>query len=441
MKTPKNASYKWKLSPVNLMDTPRFQDWLNQMARQGLFYHWYSNKVLSFSLGAFSLVRFQVKTPDPNRRYRLHPAPEMLTEPPADLLAQYQSYGWTYVDYIYSTCVAYFLFTTDNPAAADPYASPDDLYRALRFPIRNFLIYNFSWIVLVFLVGFLLYQTWAEQGAAGLVAPELLGIYALLIFSVPMSLFCTGTEWLIYFLLRRKIKQEHTTRPTLPRWLLPVQRVFAVVQGVLVLVVLLVPGGSFFRRMDRLLDARHEVQAVVPQEQVTEDVPLEDWEPDFDLLTLAEMEGDGSWVPSEDFTFAAGVPPMEKEIHRNVVDLHEAPEQPIPTWYTISQDGTGNSGTSSLSISYYLARDDEAAQARLERERTSSEYYDYQPIEVPGAEEFWYDSVGLDPEDNIFPSWFVLARKGDRLLELRYDGYLDLTEWYDEIAAMLTPVE
>src|SRR5699024_1577624 len=102
---------------------------------------------------------------------------------------------------------------------------------------------------------------------------------------------------------------------------------------------------------------------------------------------------------------------------------------------------SGNSATSSLSISYYLARDDEAAQARLERERTSSEYYDYQPIEVPGAEEFWYDSVGLDPEDNIFPSWFVLARKGDRLLSLRYDGYLDLTEWYDEIAAMLTPVE
>ena len=439
MKTPKSASYKWKLSPVNLMDMPRFQDWLNQMARQGLFYHWYSNKVLSFSLGAFSLVRFQVKTPDPNRRYRLHPAPEMLTEPPADLLAQYQSYGWTYVDYIYSTCVAYFLFTTDNPAAAEPYASPDDLYRALRFPIRNFLIYNFSWIVLVFLVGFLLYQTWAEQGAAGLVAPELLGIYALLIFSVPMSLFCTGTEWLIYFLLRRKIKQEHTTRPTLPRWLLPVQRVFAVVQGVLVLVVLLVPGGSFFRRMDRLLDARHEVQAVVPQEQVTEDVPLEDWEPDFDLLTLAEMEGDGSWVPSEDFTFAAGVPPMEKEIHRNVVDLHEAPEQPIPTWYTISQDGTGNSGTSSLSISYYLARDDEAAQARLERERTSSEHYDYQPIEVPGAEEFWCDSVGLTPEEDVSPAWFVLARKGDRLLELRYDGTLDLSEWFDDIAAMLTP--
>ena len=37
------------------------------------------------------------------------------------------------------------------------------------------------------------------------------------------------------------------------------------------------------------------------------------------------------------------------------------------------------------------------------------------------------------------PSWEVLARKGDRLLSLRYDGSLDLTEWYGEIAAMLTP--
>ena len=439
MKTPKNASYKWKLSPVNLMDMPRFQDWLNQMARQGLFYHWYSNKVLAFSLGAFSLVRFQVKTPDPNRRYRLHPAPEMLTEPPADLLEEYRQYGWTYVDYIYSTCVAYFLFTTDDPAAVEPYASPDELYRALRFPIRNFLIYNFSWIVLVFLVGFLLYQTWESQGAAGLVSPELLRIYALLLFSVPVFLFGTGTEWLIYFLLRRRLKREHTTRPTLPRWLLPVQRVFAVIQGVLLLVMLLVSGGSFFRRMDRLLDSRHEVQAVTLQAQVTEDVPLEDWDPGFDLLTLAEMEGDGSWVPSKDFTSELA----DFTLRYNTVDLHEAPDQPIPIWYTINQDGTGNSGDSSLSISYYLARDTQAAQARLERELEldSADGFTYQSVEVPGAEEFWYATVGLDPEDNIFPSWFVLAWQGDRLLSLRYDGSLDLTGWFDEIAAMLTPAE
>ena len=439
MKTPKNASYKWKLSPVNLMDRARFQDWLNQMARQGLFYHWYSNKVIRFSPGGFPMVRFQVKAPDPNRRYHLYPAPEMLTEPPADLLEQYRQYGWTYVDYIPSSCISYFLFATDDPSAAEPNSNPESLYRALRFPVRNLLILAFPTLILILVYGIIFSGSWGGLESSQQLSPAL-QVFGLLLLALLLSLLISGGfQWLTYFLLRRKIKEEHTTRPSLPRWLLPVQRVFAAVQGVLILVVLLVPGGSFFRRMDRLLDARHEVQAVVPQEQVTEDVPLEDWEPDFDLLTLAEMEGDGSWVPSEDFTFAAGIPSMEKEIHYNVVDLHEAPEQPIPTWYTISQDGTGNSGTSSLSISYYLARDSEAAQARLERERTSSQYHEYQLIEVPGTEAFWYYAVGLDPAENVAPAWFVLARKGDRLLELRYDGTLDLSEWFDEIAAMLTP--
>ena len=47
--------------------------------------------------------------------------------------------------------------------------------------------------------------------------------------------------------------------------------------------------------------------------------------------------------------------------------------------------------------------------------------------------------MGLTPEEDVSPAWFVLAREGDRLLELRYDGTLDLSEWFDEIAAMLTP--
>ena len=82
MKTLKNASYKWKFSPVNLMDRARFQDWLNQMARQGLFYHWYSNKVIRFSPGGFPVVRFQVKAPAPHPRDPLYPPPEQRTAPP-----------------------------------------------------------------------------------------------------------------------------------------------------------------------------------------------------------------------------------------------------------------------------------------------------------------------------------------------------------------------
>ena len=35
--------------------------------------------------------------------------------------------------------------------------------------------------------------------------------------------------------------------------------------------------------------------------------------------------------------------------------------------------------------------------------------------------------------------WDVVALEGDRVLRLTYNGALDLTEWYGEIAAMLTP--
>ena len=36
-------------------------------------------------------------------------------------------------------------------------------------------------------------------------------------------------------------------------------------------------------------------------------------------------------------------------------------------------------------------------------------------------------------------NWDVVALEGDRVLALRYSGALDLTDWYGEIAAMLTP--
>ena len=37
--------------------------------------------------------------------------------------------------------------------------------------------------------------------------------------------------------------------------------------------------------------------------------------------------------------------------------------------------------------------------------------------------------------------WEVLALEGNRVLRLTYNGALDLSEWFDDIAAMLTPVE
>ena len=254
----------------------------------------------------------------------------MLTEPPADLLERYGNTAgpmWTISPPAASPT---FSLPPTTPARQSPIRTRSPSTGPLRFPVRNLLILAFPTLILILAYGIIFSGSWGGLESSQQLSPAL-QVFGLLLLALLLSLLISGGfQWLTYFLLRRKIREEHTARPSLPRWLLMAQRVLAVIETVSFLAAVLLPGGSFFRRMNRLLDARHEVQAVVPQEQVTEDVPLEDWEPDFDLLTLAEMEGDGSWVPSEDFTFAAGIPSMEKEIHYNVVDLHEAPRTAYP---------------------------------------------------------------------------------------------------------------
>ena len=125
-----------------------------------------------------------------------------------------------------------------------------------------------------------------------------------------------------------------------------------------------------------------------------------------------------------------------------------APDRSAPLRYSVDQAGTGTSGDSQLNMTYYFSEHDQAAQRQLDSlladhsEGIQADRYDsgsFQEVEVPGAEAFLVHTVGVDPEDDVEPYWVVLARKGDRVLELEYRGYLDLTDWYDEIAAMLTP--
>lgn len=175
-----------------------------------------------------------------------------------------------------------------------------------------------------------------------------------------------------------------------------------------------------------------------------ETTSLSEFDPDFPLLTLEDMEADGSWVPSENITLPAPQP----AIRHNYVTTVWNPDHTAPLRHSVDQAGTGTSGDSQLDITYYFSKNAQAAQRQLESllaDRSAfiqADPYDpgsFQEVEVSGAEVFLVHTVGLDPEDNIMPSWEVLARKGDRLLSLRYDGSLDLTEWYGEIAAMLTP--
>ena len=209
-------------------------------------------------------------------------------------------------------------------------------------------------------------------------------------------------------LIRSQVRQCQTTRPTLPEKLFPAQKCLTLAAAVLFLINLI---------LTAVLIVLTAVQA--PRT----DVPLAELETDFDLLLLSEMEGDGSWTPSEDVQ----LPISGQIIRQNYVTVVWAPDRSAPLQYSVDQTGTGTSGNSQLNMTYYFSENAQAAQRQLESlladhsEWIQADRYDsgpFQQVEVPSAEEFLVHTVGVDPEDDVEPYWVVLARKGDRTLEL-----------------------
>ena len=201
---------------------------------------------------------------------------------------------------------------------------------------------------------------------------------------------------------------------------------------------------DWYEEIAAMLTPRAAGEAPSIEHPIREEISLSEFEPDFPLLSLETMEGDGSWTPREDIQ----LPISEQILRQNYVTVVWAPDRSAPLRYSVDQAGTGTSGDSQLNMTYYFSEHDQAAQRQLDSlladhsEGIQADRYDsgsFQEVEVPGAEAFLVHTVGVDPEDDVEPYWVVLARKGDRVLELEYRGYLDLTDWYDEIAAMLTP--
>ena len=115
---------------------------------------------------------------------------------------------------------------------------------------------------------------------------------------------------------------------------------------------------------------------------------------------------------------------------------------PIQTYYIVQQGGTGAAGHGQMDLYYYIAAGSEQAWAqladltqRVARERNLGDcapvQLEFPRVSVPGEEEFLVHREEAN--------WDVVALEGDRVLRLTYNGALDLSDWYDEIAAMLTP--
>ena len=425
----KNRVTKW--SPVSPMDFPRFESWLEEMAGKGFLVHRVQQNLFSLAR-----VKFRRDEPHPHRRYRVCPAQgqqQSREEPSQELLELYAGAGWTYEGDIGRPWTTLYLFSTDDPEAQEPYTDPDSFRYALRFPKGNLLLLLFLIALNLGLRASIAAMEMDLQQSPHLAIPLVTLVQVLLVLLWVLLALVLGSDLLTVVLLRRRARRDQTVRPSLPLWPYRLQRLFARAAAVLLLT------GVSAALLASLTD------------KVEKNIPLEEFQPDFSLLTLEEMAGDGGWTPWENWTASEHVdlsPEMAEQaditIYYNAATMKRNPIfSPIQTYYIVQQGGTGAAGYGQMDLYYYIAAGSEQAWAqladltqRVARERnfgdSAPDQLDFQRETVPGAEEFLVHREEAN--------WDVVALEGDRVLRLTYNGALDLTEWYAEIAAMLTPV-
>ena len=423
METKENFVHKWM--PVCPMDVGGIERWLGEMAAQGLFLAKSISSYAVFSPILTIRAKFQKGDPKPSRRYRLYPFRDYLThpwrkntlaKPPADLMDLYAASGWTYA----ANCGHFFVFYTDDAGAEEPFTDPASFRYALD-SMNSHLNYHLSFGTAVSILCLL-------QGLVFRYGSPLFQWSFLPILIVDVAEFIAlAVNKGALSITRRRLKEGNIQRERplpMSRTLTRLARGAALV--VITSIVLSLAGLVWYF--------------------TSRNTPLEEWEPDFDLLTLAEMEGDGSWTPDPDLDLnerygnELSIIPTQPVIHYNVVNIFWSyffADTKIS--YQIDQTGSGTSGHSSMDIEYYVCRSPEAALRQQEvltydppfSQKPFEDADTYIPVEDAGAEFFSYQ------EDDGY--WHVLARDGDRLLGLTYRGSLDLTDWFDEIADMLVP--
>ena len=337
----KNRVTKW--SPVSPMDFPRFESWLEEMAGKGFLVHRVQQNLFSLAR-----VKFRRDEPHPHRRYRVCPAQgqqQAREEPSQELLELYAGAGWTYEGDIGRPWTTLYLFSTDDPEAQEPYTDPDSFRYALRFPKGNLLLLLFLIALNLGLRASIAAMEMDLQQSPHLAIPLVTLVQVLLVLLWVLLALVLGIDLLTVILLRRRARRDQTVRPSLPLWPYRLQRLFARAAAVLLLT------GVSAALLASLTD------------KVEKNIPLEEFQPDFSLLTLEEMAGDGGWTPWENWTASEHVdlsPEMAEQaditIYYNAATMKRNPIfSPIQTYYIVQQGGTGAAGYGQMDLYYYIA--------------------------------------------------------------------------------------
>lgn len=173
---------KW--NPYLKFEIAAQEQWLEEMAHDGLFFH--------SRLGY--LTWFQTGNPAPFRRFRLEPVREgdPLSGPSPDMAELFWQAGWRYEGFYCQSL--YYLFFTDDPEAPEPYTDPETKALALEGLRRHFWGSLWKNLVLNLLSGlylFVLFPKLSSGVSASLSAPLLCFYLA----SLALELLLDVAEW------------------------------------------------------------------------------------------------------------------------------------------------------------------------------------------------------------------------------------------------------
>lgn len=387
----------WKRCPVLTYDIAGLERWLEQMAAEGYL----------FQKNFGSLFRFEVSLPKPSRRYRMDANPKLYKKPRRELLELYQQAGWQLVKPLWG----FFLYYSDDPLAVEPYTDPssqalslDELVRECRQNVFTQLFFLAALGLPMFGLAFWM-ESITSVKLSWIIGYPLLLILDVLRIWVELRAIQNTRDWLAdgrplqHFHIRKgHVRIEHAAHAF--RW---------------------------------LLLATICVECFLLPAIVHKTIPLEETDFPFPLLTLAEIEGEG-YVPD----------PHEKEVYGLDLSLSSNNWPPKYAWKTetcnyaegewvtlapdtwsIYQSGEHNSKTVYLNIDRYELLSSKLALPALE-DLGNLDLATLKTVE--GADYFWVAaSVNT-----------IYAARDNVILELWYSGNADLSEYYDEIAAMLT---
>lgn len=380
----------YKLTPVSMYDVAGLEKWLEKLAAQGLFLKKYRPLVCTFEKG------------EPRRvRYRLEPYPcSLAADFPDDMVELFRECGWEHVGAVNREML---IFSSADPHAPEPHTDPDirleqwnKLYLRARKDLRAYLL-----IDLFALLAIAAWLLWGGTPLTKLLGVDFYTLYfpIILFFQfIPQSLASLAK----YRELAAVIRELEGKRPKHRLWF-PSRQFFSWATILwLVLLLSLIP---LAQHLDTL------------EYPVTEFPPLYITDPESGRVLGSDLARPGfsPLCPRQRRTFdfdSSG----ERIRHLEVYWFD------LPDWLSF--------------LAVPSARDLLASSMKL-----NSRYYPWrvkEPVywvtrDCPGAGADWLSVA--DSEDGAYHT--AAAALGDKVVLVQYIGSGNLTEYLDDIAAMV----